>query len=246
MTEPDLKPLPADIQDLLRSAPRPVPPAGFEAAVLTRLEASLDAAPGGTPANSMGAGGMTTATLSKMGTWGIPVSVFALLTGLAGGLLVGKNMAPPVSPAPMVELPQRNTLSVPEPPPGIIAPPVALEMPRPPSAPTPQRPRQASKVKAQPEPLRPERDLALADERGLIEIARTALARRDTARALEAIEDHANRFPRGQLVEERESLWVQALVNAGNVEGARRRATDFRRSFPESMLLPAVDAALEK
>ena len=66
----------------------------------------------------------------------------------------------------------------------------------------------------------------------------------ETARALEAIEGHARKFPKGQLLEERDSLWVQALVNAGKFDEARLRAAEFRASFPDSMLLPAVEAAL--
>src|SRR5436190_9413737 len=56
-----------------------------------------------------------------------------------------------------------------------------------------------------------ERDRNLAAERGLIEQARTALARDQGAAAMSALERHARDFPQGELEEERESLRVQAL-----------------------------------
>jgi hypothetical protein len=89
------------------------------------------------------------------------------------------------------------------------------------------------------------RDVDLAAERALLEVARTALARGDSASALAALDQHAGRFPRGRLIEERESLAVQALAASGRRDEAQRRAEQFRRRSPDSMLLPAVEEALE-
>jgi hypothetical protein len=55
---------------------------------------------------------------------------------------------------------------------------------------------------------------------------------------------HARKFPNGQLEEEREALWVQALVASGDAGSARARGELFRRRFPRSIQLPIVDAAL--
>jgi hypothetical protein len=85
----------------------------------------------------------------------------------------------------------------------------------------------------------------LAAEELLLETARTALERRDPMHALEALEHHARRFPRGQLREERESLRIGALVAAGNTSEARARTVEFHRAFPESLQGRALDALLE-
>jgi hypothetical protein len=88
------------------------------------------------------------------------------------------------------------------------------------------------------------RDRDLAIERALLDEVRGALARRDGAGAVASAEQHAQRFPRGRLAEERESMWVQALVFAGEIEEAQVRAARFRRRYPSSLFLPVVDAAL--
>ncbi len=84
----------------------------------------------------------------------------------------------------------------------------------------------------------------LSAERALLEPGREALARGDFARALAAAERHAHRFPRGQLVEERESLRVRALAAGGRADEAARRAAEFRERFPRSIFLPIVNAAV--
>lgn len=90
-----------------------------------------------------------------------------------------------------------------------------------------------------------EGDSNLKAERGLVEVARTALARHNVGEAMGLLSRHETEFPNGQLAEERESLWIQCLVNSGKGAEARIRADDFRRRFPRSILLPAVDAVVE-
>jgi hypothetical protein len=88
------------------------------------------------------------------------------------------------------------------------------------------------------------RDLDLAKERSLIDMARSALARGSSAAAISALRDHESAFPRGRLSEEREALWVQVLASSGQRAQAVRRAAAFHRQFPNSMLAPAVEAAV--
>jgi hypothetical protein len=88
------------------------------------------------------------------------------------------------------------------------------------------------------------RDGNLAAERILIDTSRSALARGDHAAALDAVAQHGERFPNGQLAEEREVIAVQALVAAKRVQEAADRAGRFRRKYPNSLLLPVLDAAL--
>jgi hypothetical protein len=93
---------------------------------------------------------------------------------------------------------------------------------------------------------RPEdqRDSQLAAERNLIEIARSALARGETEGAFEALRRHARRHPDGDLREEREGLYIQALIRRGDYAAARARAADFGRLYPRSLFGPAVEQAL--
>lgn len=83
----------------------------------------------------------------------------------------------------------------------------------------------------------------LAAERAVLDVARTALGRGDPAHALASTDEHARRFPRGALAEEREAIAVQALAQSGRAEEARSRALRFKKDHPESILLPAVLAA---
>ena len=87
-------------------------------------------------------------------------------------------------------------------------------------------------------------DVGLAAERVLVERARSALARGDGEQALAAADQHAEKFPRGQLAEEREALAIQALVAVGRGHEAAERAGRFRLAYPHSVLLPVVDEAL--
>jgi hypothetical protein len=89
------------------------------------------------------------------------------------------------------------------------------------------------------------RDRSLAQENALITRAQSALARRQPTSAIEALREHAAQYPRGQLVEEREALWVQALALADDHEAAAQRAARFRARFPGSLLMPAVEAAVQ-
>lgn len=86
----------------------------------------------------------------------------------------------------------------------------------------------------------------LAAERNLIEIARTALGRGRGANALSALNQHKKTFPMGRLTEEREALIVLALAALGRLEEAQKRAQRFRRAYPKSMFLHAVNQVFEK
>lgn len=159
--------------------------------------------------------------------------------GLATGLLLGR--LPPPAP---------KLLVLDAPPPAVI---VVAAAPAIPPVPPPTPPAPSSRhggVRAerasanQPAPAaKDDRDTDLARERALIETARTALSRQQ-ADAIDLLLRHEQQFPRGRLAEERESLLVQALLQAGRIDEARRRGARFRARFPRSLLLPVVDAAL--
>jgi hypothetical protein len=77
-------------------------------------------------------------------------------------------------------------------------------------------------------------DETLDEELRILTRARAALGGGDAARALSALEEHAQRFPRGLLTEERISQRVLALCAAGRSAEAAREAERFLRSYPTS------------
>ncbi len=81
----------------------------------------------------------------------------------------------------------------------------------------------------------------LAEEQALVDRARAALSRGRAADAKAATDEHARRFPRGSLSEEREVLAIQALLGEGNREGAKARADRFRKAYPRSVFMPSVE-----
>ena len=93
-------------------------------------------------------------------------------------------------------------------------------------------------------PTRPVRqgDETYDAELPLMRNAHNAYASHEFANALVLVSEHARRFPRGLLAEEREALRVRCLLAAGRVTEAQRAATDFARRFPRSVLVPRIQA----
>jgi hypothetical protein len=96
-------------------------------------------------------------------------------------------------------------------------------------------------------PARPARLAGGADpftaELELLQRAQAAYTRRDFSGALVLVAEHARRFPRGHLAEEREALHVRLLARTGRAGEANRAAADFAARFPRSVLLPRVREA---
>jgi hypothetical protein len=97
---------------------------------------------------------------------------------------------------------------------------------------------------AVPQPAPGERDAALAAERSLLEIARTALNRGDARATLAATQRHAAEFPRGELAEESGALEIQALVGLGRTAEAQAKALEFHQTFPKSLFWPALQRGI--
>lgn len=87
------------------------------------------------------------------------------------------------------------------------------------------------------------RDEGPAAEVKLLERAQDALRSRP-AEALALCNDHAQRFPSGMFVQEREVIAVGALVKLGNTDEARRRTDRFKARFPGSSHARRLDALL--
>ena len=77
----------------------------------------------------------------------------------------------------------------------------------------------------------------------LLQRARAAVAADDWSDAQSAVNEHARRFPGGQLVEEREALRVKTLIGLGKAQEARQAARAFGARFPRSVLGVAVSNA---
>lgn len=82
-------------------------------------------------------------------------------------------------------------------------------------------------------------------ERLMLDEARTAFASGDYAKSLDRLERHKARFPFGTLSEEREALAVRALAAGGNKTEAARRGRAFVAKYPDSIMRPAVESAVQ-
>ncbi|HEX2657186.1 MAG TPA: hypothetical protein VHU40_02895 [Polyangia bacterium] len=126
--------------------------------------------------------------------------------------------------------------------PALPAPPA----PRPVAAPLavkPERIARRTRVKSGPAPRDMGGTARFTAELELLQRAQESYTRRDFSAALDLLAEHARRFSRGQLAEEREALRVRSLRGAGRSEEARRQAADFAARFPRSVLLPRLDGA---
>jgi hypothetical protein len=77
-------------------------------------------------------------------------------------------------------------------------------------------------------------DTTLAEEMRLLRRARAAMRDRDPARALTALQAHAESFSDGQMSEDRDALRVEALCAADRRDDARAAAAAFARAWPRS------------
>ncbi len=200
-------------------APQPAPPAAPAAPVAPALTAAV------------------VKTSARLGARGILTFVVGAAVGAASYGTVQHLRQPAVPAVPAVPAPSELAPGPAEPPaPLPVA--SAAEEDSAPAAPPVARPTSAT---SHPGSLR---DRGLAAERKLIEMARSALARGQTDGALASLQRHARAHRHGQLAEERESLFVQALVAKGDFARARERAAHFHRHYPHSLFAPVVDQAL--
>jgi TolA-binding protein len=84
---------------------------------------------------------------------------------------------------------------------------------------------------------------SLPAERALLDIAHTALANGEATEALDALGQHAKKFPRGVYREEREALTIKALRSLGRSDEAARRAAAFTTRYPNSLFRAIVEAS---
>ncbi len=200
---------PVGLGDLLRDARADL---GSEAEV-ARLAAKLGPLLGPTvPLAPAPAATPALGAAAKLG-----VGALALLVAGGASLFSARTGAPP-APASAPS----TVVSIASPPRAV--PPSVVESPGPELAPSAERPSPPVKALATTPP----------SEAALLEQARAALKSGDSARALQRASEHAHRYPRGILIQEREVLAIQALRRLGRDAEADRRADAFAKAYPGS------------
>ena len=245
------EPIDADLLAALRAAaPLTEVPGDVRARVLEAVEGRITALPG--PGGGRGGGGGQPGAASAPPTVAAPWSPWqagpwlavpaALVVGGSGadqqagvvGGLLGSMLRGP-GPDRVVYVDRVVTSAASTAPSAAAPAPLAIPVESLPAATAPQ---------ARSAPAPADSGQQLAAESKLLDVARTSLAHGEADHALAAVDRHAAQFPRGMLSEEREALAVKALALAGDGESARARAAQFRARYPESLFLPAVEAAL--
>ena len=84
----------------------------------------------------------------------------------------------------------------------------------------------------------------MADERRLIEAARTSLHRGEVNRALTLLAKHRRLYKAGRFTEERDALYILSLSKKGKYRTAKRSAKRFFKTYPYTVFKDAVNAAL--
>lgn len=202
----------------------------------------------GVAGKSLAAKIMVAAMLGGLGVGGVWTTLWLLHGRSASQSPPAPSLSPPAtgatspsasrSTAPTTLPPQPTTRApAPADPPSLAA----SEADLPAEVPPPPPPRASPRPEA---PSRRAHHGNLAAERALLGRAREAMQASDGARALAILDDHARRFPRGQLVEERDALRVGALWRAGDRAAAHDKAVEFARRHPDSLFLPSVERAL--
>ncbi len=243
MTEPER--LSGELDELLRAERDIEAPAPEQRArLLARLGPLV--VPGaigvgvGAAAAGASSGAETAATGKAAGALGAGLKAKLVVAAIAGAVgaiggaathaaLTAPENAPAPAGTPSARAVPPAPVTIPSAPPPEELPSPELALPSvPPSAAAPSRPSATSAAN-------------LRAERLLLERATTALMRGDDASALTALREHARKFPRGELAEEREVLLVRTLRAAGQDDAANQRAKDFKRQFPSSLQQGTLD-----
>jgi hypothetical protein len=218
MNEPPVPPLNGLALELLRAEQsRPPAPAGAKENIRARLGSSIaGSAPSAVPRSR-------TSPIWRAGSLALAFAA----GGVAGAAIHARLASTPAPVTPVrVEPPPARPTRAPAP------------LPVDEMAPMAVIPAPAPAHEAAPE-------TGLGAERALLDKARAALGRGDNEECLAIVKTHTDAFARGRLAEEREALAVKALVNLGRAAEARRRGARFRAHYPRSLLLPAVESALD-
>jgi len=253
--KPELEPLDADVLALL-AGEKPVAdlPAPARDAIFATIEAKLGMPPapgsdgsGGSEGSSGGAGpaapvgpSVSAATAGLSGVRALAALATTFAIGVGTGVVMDRNLSEPS--------PVRTTVTTVAPSAASVAQPVGVPATADPPAlafsalPPFITPSAAPTKLDPPAPIPSSRGLAA--ERGLLDVARGALARGEAGAALAATERHSREYPAGVLLEEREAIAIKALVALGRKDEAQTRAKAFEQRFPNGLMLRAVRGAV--
>jgi hypothetical protein len=224
-----IPPLDPELLEPLRSA-EPAPPE-----VRARVRERLLTAVAGGVAGGAGTSGRAAGRFRSPGTPGTTLVAF-LVGGVAGAGLYAALLRPPAPRVVYVDRPVPQTAATLEVP--------SAPVPTPAPAATEQAPAIAPVASSLGTPGRAHPS-QLSAERVLLDQARAALAQGDPAAAMERLDHHRRIFPAPLLAEERDAMWIEALVKAHRYDEARSRAEIFRRRSPDSLFSSVVDSAIE-
>jgi hypothetical protein len=221
------------LRSLLESAVREDHPPAPHTQSVDRAVAPLLGAPLA-PAGTLKAAGVLAS--SPVVKWGVALLIASAL-GTTGYLLVRAKptaeLAPPLaapSPAPLAPTVVAPAEPAVEQKPNRAEPPVAEHV---------RVHRRRNRV-----PLTLPSGPDVAQEVLLLRRAHEALLAGAPAQALTLTDDHARAFPKGTLVQEREVIAIEALLDLGRREVALQRVERFRARFPGSAHLPRIEQLL--
>jgi hypothetical protein len=109
-----------------------------------------------------------------------------------------------------------------------------------PAAPLAVAPAGPAVAVAKPEAKAASTTSALTAELGALDGARAQLASGNASGALAKLDEYARAYPHGRLVLEAEVLRIDALAKSGQSDAARKRAENFLRRHPNSVLASRV------
>lgn len=225
-------------------------PAGAEARLLARLEATLGGGDGGDGGDDPGGGGPAAPRGGGAGSPGTSAAapwiaraayvVAGVVAGASGHALLTSRAPAPAAPVAAATASASSTTTA-----ASAAPPAASAEPEPsvhvavvdlPDAGTPFARKAAAPA--------PRTDAGATEERAELDVARAALAHGRVDACLDALDRHARKWGEGRFAEERGALTVQALAAAGRRSEAAARARRFQQKYPTSLFGPAVAQAL--
>jgi hypothetical protein len=202
---------------------------------------------GGTEAASGSAGGTAASTLPKLA---LVVAGAVATAGLIATVVLWRP-APHTAPTPAVPVPRAE----PEPAPKVPAPAPSKEILRDEptgimeGSPVPNQPSQRRSRDTRERPSTTAEELDQEVTTGPSEATLLANARRtlrsDPAAALELTREHAQRFPQGRFIQEREVVAVDALFRLGRIRDGRSRAERFLSRYQSSIHRATIQSFLD-
>lgn len=215
------------------------PSSADEARIRARLAARLAVAAGtgiaaGTAAKTAAASTGTAATTTLAAKIAIGVAVVSATTA-GGTALYERTMherAPTVIEAPVAATAPTTTITTAPARTAATAAPVNVNVSV--NAPAPAAPTVKPIAKPTSSPAAIVATDTITEEAALLRAAHASLASGDGASAMRALDEHARRYPRGALAEEREAARVLALCAQGRASEARASASAFVSANPRS------------